>query len=199
MFVLHFQPTEKTVEVVYEEDRKAYYNRDIACISHRSNDPEENQHYVICGVSKGIEGTAPESEVHGGETCSNGDGAEDKAPGAEIFKNKEKQNGDCRGEKNEKWDFPKQQRVDLNLGFFALVGVFKPRDKGKEGHGCRHSQVGYHLAVVTEPEGDYSVKNAEYYHQHLGQRVALCGKYQGGNADERGAGFHRVASVEKQK
>lgn len=180
----HSFPAYEAVEVVDEKNNKTNYDGNIGNIAQCGKNPEDNQHNIVCGIGKGIICTAPESKIDGNEACCNRNGARNYICGAEIFKNEIENGGNGGGENEHKDYFFSADFIYSDFRFFAFIGISQPRYEGEYRHRARHSQIGYHFAVIVECVGNDSVKDAENYHQCLGNRVALCGKNQGGYADK---------------
>lgn len=75
---IHFQPAEKTVNIIDEERQKAHRNRNVGAVIYRGNNPQNNQHDIICCVSKGEIGASPEGKIYRYKACGNRDGAYNK-------------------------------------------------------------------------------------------------------------------------
>ena len=88
----HSFPADKAVKVVDKENNKADYNGNIGNIGQRGENPEDNQHNVVCGIGKGIICAAPEGEINCNEACCDRKGAWNYICRAEIFKNEIKNN-----------------------------------------------------------------------------------------------------------
>ena len=143
-------PIYEAVNVVNEKNSKADYNGKIGDIRHCRHYPENNQNYIVCCICNRKVCTSAEGEINRNETGCNGQCAEKEIYRIEVFEDVIENNGNNSGQNKHKNGFFFAYVINFNLGFFAFIRIFKPRNQRKSRHGTRHADIGYHFSVICK-------------------------------------------------
>ena len=192
---LHPLPIYKSVDVVEKESDKADNDRDIACVMHARQHPQNDENDIVCGIREGVKRRAAKGQIYGEKAGGYRYRAWNEVRRVEICEN------EIEDHRNKNRKRPYQQvllladSVDLYLGLVVFVGMSKPGDQREHRHRHRHSEIGRHLSVVGKAVGDSAVDKTEDNHKHLTDRITLGAKDECCDTDKRGNERHIASSV----
>lgn len=191
-------PVDEAVNIIDEKCGKACDHRHTARIVACSDYPKNDQHNIVGGISKSIISTSACGEIGCKKACSYRNRAEKKACISECLQNEIKDCGNSCGKKKHHPFLQTAQPCNDDL-LGSLIRIPEPVDCGNNSNRRRHSEIGYHFAVVTLLKGYDSVKNGKKNRKHLTDYIALGNKNQRRNADKRGCKSQTVRLTEKKK
>lgn len=181
----HCAPAYKAVYVIYKENHKADYDRDIAYIGQGGERPQDYKNYIICGIGDSEETVAAECEIYGEEARCDGNGTRNKICRVEKVEYEVENYGDNGGEYEHKENLAPVDMIYLYLSLALCKRISYPAYKSGKRHRSCESEIGYHLAVICKGERDYRIEYAENHAESLSYGVALGIEQKRGSADKR--------------
>ena len=196
---LHSFPAYEAVKIVHEEEQEADGNGHVRNIGKRCKRPEHDENYVVKRVHCGVIRASAEREIRGGKARAYRKCARNKVCRSEIAEYKVKDRGDTDAQNRKKHRINACELCNGDLGASFFVRIAYPRNKRDQSHRSCHSDVGDHLAVIREGVRNDSVKDTEYYHKYLTERMPLGAEDQGGDTDQGGDQGQEILTVKAGK